>query len=568
VTNNPAASQRSGAGSPPRGLAALDQFEVPIIGLSATPWTKGLGAYFKKLVVANTIKDMISQKTLAPFRVFAPAHPDLKGVRTVAGDYHEGDLGKAMNKPKLVADVVESWKTFGDNRPTIVFAVNRAHADQLRNEFEAGGVRAGYMDCESPISERMIVRSQLQGGQIKVVCNVDVIGLGVDWPEISCIVLARPTKSFMRYVQNVGRGLRIAPDKTDLIVIDHSDTTLTMGYVSDIHFDELDDGKKSLTAAKVIALPKECPKCHFAKPPKMAKRPNCGFIAQHHAEPIKPAAGMLLELNGDVFKVAPVAKKLGSKSETYGQLVWLATSKHYNNGWAARKHREIYGTWPRGLDYEPHVRPPDMVLASWIIPVECSDGRVFESMAEAARAFGVRTPMIKYLVETHHLGKLGVRFKRALDEWLPLKTLSEKIIAARTRNGTRHHTSEAKHKMHLARQGTKPSELAIRRASEVNCRAVIAISGSGEQFRFESIISAAVSVHGKRKAAAQIVRALKGGRPTAYGFKWEYVCNVDSFATHGTMRGTCTHQTWRLRRGSRLRIYDGQKGNVVLTMRW
>lgn len=139
-----------------------------------------------------------------------------------------------------------------------------------------------------------------------------------------------------------------------------------MGYVSDIHFDELDNGKKSLTAEKVIALPKECPQCHFAKPPKLAKCPNCGYIAQHHAEPIKPAAGMLLELNGDIFKVAPVAKKLGSKSETYGQLVWWATSKHYNGGWAAHKFREIYGVMPRDLAYTRYVSQPSPALASWI----------------------------------------------------------------------------------------------------------------------------------------------------------------------------------------------------------
>src|ERR1700722_2796672 len=82
---------------------------VPIIGLSATPWTKGLGQHFDKLVIGATTRQLIGDGFLSPFKVFAPSSPDLSEVRTVAGDYHGGDLGEAMNKNKLVADVVDTW---------------------------------------------------------------------------------------------------------------------------------------------------------------------------------------------------------------------------------------------------------------------------------------------------------------------------------------------------------------------------------------------------------------------------------------------------------------------------
>lgn len=340
---------------------------VPIIGLSATPWTKGLGAYYGKLIVANTIAEMIQQGLLAPFRVFAPTHPDLSGVRTVAGDYHEGDLFEAMRPHKLVADIVESWKKLGADRPTVCFAVNRAHAAQIAAEFETAGVPSGYMDCETPLLERATTRSNLKSGRIKVVCNVDVIGLGVDWPEVSCIIYARPTRSQMRYVQNIGRGLRIAEGKTDLVIIDHSDTTLCLGYVSDIHHAELNDGKPKLTAEKVITLPKECPQCHYVKPPRMAVCPNCGYEAVFQAVAVKPEAGDLKELpTADLHKPAPVAARLPSKAETYAQLIWYSRDKKYSDGWASNKYREIYGVWPRSLDWERHFKAPEMVLASWI----------------------------------------------------------------------------------------------------------------------------------------------------------------------------------------------------------
>lgn len=340
---------------------------IPIIGLSATPWTKGLGAYYDKLIIANTIGEMIRDGLLAPFRVFAPTHPDLTDVRIVAGDYHEGDLFEAMKPKKLVADIVESWKKLGDDRPTVCFAVNRAHANQIATEFNAAGIPAGYMDCETPLLERSNIRTNLKSRNIKVVCNVDVIGLGVDWPEVSCIIYARPTRSEMRYVQNIGRGLRIAEGKTDLVVIDHSDTTLRLGFVSDIHHDELNDGKPKLTAEKVIQLPKECPQCHYLKPPRTAVCPSCGYEAVFQATEIKTEDGELRELTkADMHKPAPVAAKMPIKAKTYGQLLWYSRSKNYKDGWASNKYREIYGVWPRSLDWQQYFTAPEMVLASWI----------------------------------------------------------------------------------------------------------------------------------------------------------------------------------------------------------
>lgn len=82
----------------------------PFIGLSATPWTGGLGQFFDDLIIAATTQELISEGYLSPFRVFAPSHPDLTGVRTVAGDYHEGDLSGVMNEAPLIADVVETWR--------------------------------------------------------------------------------------------------------------------------------------------------------------------------------------------------------------------------------------------------------------------------------------------------------------------------------------------------------------------------------------------------------------------------------------------------------------------------
>jgi DNA repair protein RadD len=93
--------------------------DIPFIGLSATPWTRGLGRHFNQLIIGATTQQLIEAGYLAKFKVFAPASPDLSDVRTIAGDYREDDLSKAMDKAPLVADVVDTWIARAQNRPTL-----------------------------------------------------------------------------------------------------------------------------------------------------------------------------------------------------------------------------------------------------------------------------------------------------------------------------------------------------------------------------------------------------------------------------------------------------------------
>ena len=254
---------------------------VPFIGLSATPWTRGLGRYFDKLIVAATTNELIDAGYLAKFKVFAPASPNLAGVRTVAGDYHEGDLSDAMDKANLVADVVTTWLERGQNRPTLCFAVNRAHAKHLEMQFESAGVAAGYIDAFTPRAERLEIAEHFHAGRIKVVCNVGCLTTGIDW-DVRCILLARPTKSEMLFVQMIGRGLRTADGKDDCLILDHSDNHIRLGFVTDIYHDELDDGRERQKAQPKQAevLPKKCPKCSFLKPPKLLACPCCDLRQQ------------------------------------------------------------------------------------------------------------------------------------------------------------------------------------------------------------------------------------------------------------------------------------------------
>ena len=160
---------------------------IPVIGLSATPWRRGLGKYFKNLIIGATTQELIDAGHLSPFRVFAPASPDLSKVRTVAGDYRDDDLSEAMNKDGLVADVVDTWIARGKGRPTLCFAVDRTHAKHLQQQFIAGGVVAEYIDCFTAAPDRDAIAKRFHTGQVEVVCNVGCLTTGVDW-DVRCII--------------------------------------------------------------------------------------------------------------------------------------------------------------------------------------------------------------------------------------------------------------------------------------------------------------------------------------------------------------------------------------------
>ena len=320
------------------------------IGLSATPWTRGLGRLYDTLIVPATTRDLIDKGFLAPFRVFAPSHPDLTGVRTVAGDYHEGDLSKAMDKRELVADVVTTWLAKGENRPTLVFAVDRAHAKSIQEQFVASGVNAGYVDALTAPTDRRALRKAFHDRSMPVICNVGVLTTGVDW-DIECIVLARPTKSEILYVQILGRGLRPKPDKT-LLILDHSDSTLRLGFVTDIHHERLSQGQlgDAYEPKPKEALPHECRVCAFVIPPKTKVCPNCGAESKARQSDVVHSDGELVELSQHRQKKAATKRNLSddwvTKISFYGQVKAYARDRNKSAGWCAHKYKDRYGVWP------------------------------------------------------------------------------------------------------------------------------------------------------------------------------------------------------------------------------
>jgi DNA repair protein RadD len=335
---------------------------VPFIGFSATPWTRGLGKYFDKLIIASTTEELIREGYLSKFSVFAPSSPDLTKVRTVAGDYHEGDLSKEMDKSALVADVIDTWIIRGKGRPTLCFAVDRAHAKHLQQKFISSGVTAEYIDAYTDALERKAIAKRFHAGEVEVVCNVGCLTTGIDW-DVRCIILARPTKSEMLFVQMIGRGLRTADGKDDCLILDHSDNHLRLGFVTDIHHEKLDDGRERQKAEPKAkeALPKKCGKCFFLKPPKVLICPACGFKPEPKCD--------VVNKDGELVEFSARGVKRQTKSTDrigfYRELKYFANASGYKSGWVAHKYKEKFGDWPKGLDHWSPA-PPSPETLGWI----------------------------------------------------------------------------------------------------------------------------------------------------------------------------------------------------------
>jgi DNA repair protein RadD len=337
---------------------------VPVVGLTATPWSKGMGKLYDDLIIGTTTQELIDLGHLSDFKVYAPAHPDLSGVAVVAGDYNQNQLGTAMDKAPLVADIVSTWLDKAENRPTICFAVNRAHAKHIQLLFQQAGVPTGYMDSYTDLLERAKIAKQFADGDLRVVCNVGVLTTGVDW-DVRCIILARPTKSEILYTQMIGRGLRTALGKDHCLILDHSDTTLRLGFVTDIIYDKLDDGVKrgASEREKKIALPKACPKCTFLKPPRTQVCPACGFKAEA-VDKVEHITGQLLELSRDGKKQTSVYTAR-EKETFYRELRGYAIAHGYKEGWAYWVYKDRFGVEP-AKSFKPLALSPTAPTISYI----------------------------------------------------------------------------------------------------------------------------------------------------------------------------------------------------------
>jgi superfamily II DNA or RNA helicase len=347
----------------------------PVIGLSASPFSKGLGKHydslggplFERMVIAASIGELIEDGFLVDCDIYAPSEPDMSGIKQVRNkfgemDWSDMDVGNATDKAELIGDIVSHWFKLARNTSTVVFAANIAHSKHIVEQFCAAGVSAAHLDCYADTDERRDVLRRFESGEIRIVSNSALLAEGWDAPFCETLILARPTKSLIRYLQMVGRVLRPFDGKDKALVLDHSGTVKRLGFPTDDLPLELDDGKPRSASKqaqeKEAPLPKACPSCAFMKPPKVHECPRCGFAPEKRSD-VEVGEGQL-ELIVKGKKKAPKMEK----QAFYSQLLAYCSMRGYSEGWAAHAYRDYFDVWPKGL--EKTAMEPTEEMNSWI----------------------------------------------------------------------------------------------------------------------------------------------------------------------------------------------------------
>jgi DNA repair protein RadD len=344
-------------------IAADDWSAVPFIGLTATPWAKGMGKTYDDLLQPVTIGELIGEGFLSKFIIFAPPGPDVSGVTISKGEFATQELSDTVNTRAIVGDVIATWLDKGHGYPTLVYGVDRAHARHLQERFIEARIVADYIDCDSELPEREEIFQRFREGKTNVICNVATLDTGIDL-DVRCIVDARPTKSRIRFVQTIGRGLRTAEGKEALIVLDHAGNTARLGLVTDQACDSLDDGapgaaydRRSGAAAAVIKL---CPACSCVVPPRAPACPQCGHEFPATTD-IREGRGELVEFHSGE-RGGPGA--IADKRAWHAGLAWIADSKGYKPGWVGNQFKTRFGHYPIARYVEP--RQPTVEISNWV----------------------------------------------------------------------------------------------------------------------------------------------------------------------------------------------------------
>jgi superfamily II DNA or RNA helicase len=331
----------------------MERFDnVPFIGLSATPYSKGLGRYYDDLLVPITSQELLKQGYLAPVHYYGGAHINVSKIKgrqlpTGGSDYDPLDIAGETEKHQeiLTGDIVKNWLLHGENFQTIAFSPSIKHSKYMVDMFNKAGVPAAHIDGYTDERVRQLLYKKHSEGEFKILSCSRLLNTGYDAPSVRCLIDCFPTKSKIVYQQRAGRIMRIHPGKQYAVYLDHASNVQRHGFAEDMVPEFLDDGEKKFSEQDQIKKVKDkkqnnCPMCSKIM---IGIRCVCGFEI--------PLAQRLISDSSTLVQISvEKAPTMTDKSIFYSGLLSYGREKGYSDGWAAHQYRAKFGTWPRMLD--------------------------------------------------------------------------------------------------------------------------------------------------------------------------------------------------------------------------
>jgi superfamily II DNA or RNA helicase len=305
-----------------------------LLGLTGTPQRldgRGLGEVFDRLVLTCTTAELIAEGLLAPIRLFSPNLAQLPDKR--GKNFDQEQDGSILSRPAIIGDALSHWKQRCAGRRGVVFCCNVAHAQAVAEQWRRAGYRAMAVHGNSDDADRREAVAGLRAGRLDLVACAELWIAGVDVPEIDAVIWLRRTTSLTAWLQGNGRGLRTAPGKSDLLIIDHvnnSDPTRLDQPL--IEHEWSLEGRAKKKKEQSISV-KVCPKCFAAMPSARAKCSECGhvFTAAPRAE-LQQVDGELVERELQRRE----AKREQAQAQTLEDLIQIGKRRGMKNprGWA------------------------------------------------------------------------------------------------------------------------------------------------------------------------------------------------------------------------------------------
>ena len=240
--------------------------KAKFLGLTATPCRlngKGFTDLFDVLVQSWSVPEFISKGRLATYDFVSIKSDgvtqrliDSLQKRGADGDYQNKEMDMLLNKKPNIERLYRSLEEYGKGRKGIVYAINISHAQKITKLYQEHGVKAIAIDSKTPAAERQQDIEAFKKGDIQVLVNVDIFSEGFDCPNVEFVQLARPTLSLAKYLQMVGRGLRVAKGKKNCVIIDNVGLYRVFGLPSQVwNWNAMFEGK--LKVGKKMETPKE-----------------------------------------------------------------------------------------------------------------------------------------------------------------------------------------------------------------------------------------------------------------------------------------------------------------------
>ena len=335
----------------------------PVIGLSATPFSDGLGKIFTNLINATTMDALVKSGILVPMDIRSCVKIDMRGAATAGGEWTDGAAQE--RGMEIIGDVVKEWINHADNRKTIVFGPTIAWCEEQCRAFNECGIEAAVLTSHTKADERAAIFERFgpHDSSLRVLISVEALAKGYDKKDISVVCDCRPLrKSLSCAIQMWGRGARSSPEtsKADFRLLDFSGNIIRfMKDFSDIYYNglsELDMGEK---LDKTIRKDEEdekkvksCPSCSFS--PYAGHCIACGHQAKSVSMTTAEAGQMKkLAMMGAEQSAAEKAAFIKTWHEvcTYSRAMSGDTEKQRKRAFAM--YKGITGSWPeRGLTFE------------------------------------------------------------------------------------------------------------------------------------------------------------------------------------------------------------------------